>query len=134
MDFSAFCRGLVAFTSPFVFQGGGALYTHYSHYKHMIECGKTRIPELRGWPWDFSRKQPGERLWADFSDWQSPCCGKDVVDGGRGLGDYWRTGGIYFKAEGVREENRHDVHSAVGNWGSLLSGIDLCQTCVRARH
>jgi len=44
MDFSAFCRGLVVFTSPFVFQGGGALSTHYSHYKHVIECRKTRIP------------------------------------------------------------------------------------------
>ena len=44
MDFSAFCRGLVAFTSPFVFQGGGALYTHYSHYKHIIECRKSPHP------------------------------------------------------------------------------------------
>ena len=44
MDFSAFCRGLVVFTSLFVFQCGGALYTHYSHYKHIIECRKSPHP------------------------------------------------------------------------------------------
>lgn len=49
-----------------VLQGIPSLYTHYSHHKHVIECGKSPHPGAARMA---ERFQPGDGLWA--IEWQA---------------------------------------------------------------